>query len=103
MKPEQNMQVATTILNQLGGTQRLVTMIGARDILVGPYTLQFKFMTVNGINCTRITLDTNTDTYDIKWFHVRGTKVKDMGNIYGIYADQLRDYFSITTGLALSL
>ena len=57
---------------------------------------------MNGINHVKITLN-SMDTYDLVFSGIRGTNCKVIKEISGIYGDQLREVFSNTTGLVLSL
>lgn len=65
-----DLTVAETILEQLGG-RRFVGMVGAKDILGGADSLQFKIGAGarNGCNCVRIVLD-SSDTYTVTFYRL---------------------------------
>jgi len=97
------LEVANTILAQLGGSGRLSAMIGAKHLVGGERTLTFKFMGgANGANCVRVTLDPS-DTYTVEFMAVRGTKVTPKGSFSDVYYDALKGLFEGETGLHLSL
>lgn len=98
------MQVAQTILQQLGG-KKFIAMTGASSFSGSPDTLSFRIPKTKGIAGVRITLD-QSDTYTMTF--VRLKKVNgftDYDNIVvaGVYADQLRSIFTKETGLYTSL
>lgn len=95
-----NMEVAKTILAQLGGG-RLRAMTGARDFTAVENGLRFRvpMRTKNGANVVEVKL-TPADLYDVEFWSVRGTSVKLKGKDAGVYADELEDLFSERTGLA---
>lgn len=100
------MQVATEILNQLGGNKFRV-MTGASQFVGGSNMLQFKLpgtrnFVRNGINSVRITLN-GADLYEMEFFKIRGLDVKTVDTLSGVYAEDLRRIFSDRTGLDVSL
>lgn len=104
MTTETNLQVAETILAQLGG-RRFIMMTGAKNIHGSADTLNFQLpsrFATGGINAVRITL-AGDDTYTVKFFKTHGFKCKDMGTVEGVYNDQLRRVFTERTGLDCTL
>lgn len=99
------MQVANTILNQLGGN-KFIAMTGAKDLMsLNGKGLQFKLparFAKNGINCVRVTLNA-ADLYDVEYGKVRGLDYKVLNTSSDIYADALRANFSEVTGLYTSI
>ena len=95
-----NAEVAKTIVQQLGGANRLKAMINARNFAADDNTVSFQFMRCNGFRAIRITLNA-MDTYDIKFLGGNDFRVKQ--EFSGIYNDGLKDLFESTTGLRLSL
>ena len=98
--------IATEILRQLGGS-RFVAMTGAKHVFASDEgrTLQFRLpssFAKDGINAVRVTLE-DSDTYTVRYFRVRGTNVKPMGEDELVYADCLRRTFERRTGLSTSL
>lgn len=96
-------QVAKTILQQMGGTNRLRAMLGTKQFVSLDNGVQFKFPSPHGgPNFVKIILDPS-DTYIMTFGRVRGTQFKKTKEHSGVYADQLRKLFEKETGLYLSL
>jgi hypothetical protein len=98
------MNVAQTILSQLGGNKFSV-MTGAKNFVSDGPALQFKLPTnfaAKKINFVRITLDPS-DTYTMKFFNFRGLNLKEVESVSGVYNDQLKSIFTGVTGLDCSL
>ena len=97
-------EVAKTILEQLGGQNRLVSMLGAYNFGAEDNSVSFRFKAKgkNGINYIKITLN-SMDTYDIKYSSIRGTEFKTVAEDKGIYNDQLREVIEQEIGLYLSM
>jgi hypothetical protein len=101
-----NLQVAKTILEQLGGN-KFIVMTGARNCYGDGNTLSIKLPSTphyvkDGINYVRITL-TPMDDYTVEFMKVRGMKVKEISKHEGIYSDMLQELFTAQTGLATRL
>lgn len=98
-----DMVVANTILEQLGG-RRLIVMTGARNFVGGGDFLSFSLPRAkDGINRIKVTL-TGRDDYTLEAFRlIRGRNIVAKGQLEGIYADQLRGAFERMTGLYTSL
>jgi len=98
-----DLQVANTILAQLGG-KRFIAMTGARDFIGGDNYLMFSLpagFAKDGINKIRITLDW-TDTYifeALKVFPGPELKFDTIQKLDYVYADDLEDIFTSLTGL----
>jgi hypothetical protein len=99
-----NMQIANTILQQLGGG-RFITMTGARDILAIDAGLQFKMparFAKDGINFVKIEL-ADSDTYTMTFGKVFTSKgMPEYEEICVeplVYADALQATFTSCTGL----
>ena len=96
------MQIANTILAQLGGN-RFLAMTGATNLLGGENSLQFKIGRNDAkVTHVRITLNAS-DLYDVEFFNVRGLNRKSLGALDGVYADQLAEVFTRKTGLVVAL
>jgi len=102
------MGIAETILEQLGG-RRFVMMTGAKNLASDGPSLVFQLprrMAKDGINVVRVTLDPS-DTYTVvfsKQADARGGyRMTTVREVEGVYADQLREIFEGTTGVATSL
>jgi hypothetical protein len=99
------MEVANTILEQLGG-RRFLTMTGAYSLTGSADTLGMRLpqnATKGKVGGVRITLDPS-DTYTVVAFRLRGAlDVVESYRMSGVYADMLRDVFTEATGLYTSL
>lgn len=98
------MQVAQTILQQLGGN-RFAVMTGAKNFLGDESSLSFRlpsYFARGGINAVKVTLN-DLDLYDVKLMKVRGTSVATVAESANLYAEDMVRYFSEKTGLALKL
>lgn len=98
------MQVANTILEQLGGG-RFLAMTGAKSLMGGDRALSFRLpanFARDGINAVRVEL-ANDDTYSVTFYRVRGVAVQTVASLDQVYADQIRETFRGVTGLEVSL
>jgi hypothetical protein len=103
MTKTENMQVAETILEQLGGKFGLVAMCGCKNFIAGDSAVTFQIGS-NGKRVTmcQIVLDSD-DTYSVKFYRGRSVNLKECYESSGIYADQLKDIFTEQTGMYLSI
>ncbi len=98
---DRNVEVAQTIVRQLGGALR---MMGGKDLTATENGLKFKIMrNSSGITHIRITL-TPADTYTVEFTKVRRSgfdyKVTPVATDEDIYAEQLHDCIERHTKLA---
>lgn len=103
-----SLDVAKTILDQMGGQRRLTLMIGAKKFVAlnEPPGVSFQFMSTDEPSKTgnRIKVTLNAlDIYDIEFGFVRGTSYRVVKEYSNVYADQLEPLFRRQTGLALRL
>jgi len=96
------MNVAETILQQLGGTGALLAMVGAHDFVGDDHGVQFAFRGSRKANKCRIIL-TADDLYTVEFWRIRGLDYVQVYEQDGLYADVLRTVFERETGLRLSL
>lgn len=100
----QKLEVANTILNQLGGSARLGMLIGAKHFIGGENYVSFKHMpAASKTNHIRITL-TPLDLYKVEFIQATmksGIKVKQVHD--NVFVGDLRELIEKTTGLYLSL
>jgi|ERR1017187_2320442 hypothetical protein len=97
-----DVQVANTILQQLGGAQ-FAALTGAKQFVAGDMFLQFSIPTSNdGINKVRITLDPR-DTYTVEFWAIRKAWFKQISSHSDVYCDMLQDVFEHATGLYVTL
>lgn len=98
------MQVANTILEQLGGG-RFIAMTGAKNFVGSSDALMFSMPKAkDGINKIRVTL-TPADTYTVEGYKIGrsalGFELKAQAE--GVYCDNLRSVFESMTGFRTSL
>jgi len=95
--------IATTILEQLGGS-KFLAMTGARQLVYDTRELAFKLpgFAKDGINYVKVVLNAD-DTYSVIFMKYRGLKVTNVKTVDMIYADMLRDVFKSVTGLDCTL
>ena len=94
------MNIAQTILNQLGGRQFIV-MTGAKQFGHTDNSLQFRLparFARDGINLVKVTLNAS-DLYDVVYYRARGVSLVEVAGSGDLYADMLCDDFTTTTGL----
>ena len=104
-----NQQITQTILDKMGGKNRIVAMTGARDFVAIERGVQFSFSKgIAGINKVVIRL-TPADLYDIEFWSVRKSRTTHALESTrraphdGIYAENLKRIFEKATGLFLSI
>jgi hypothetical protein len=96
------MEIATTILSQLGG-KRFIAMTGAKNLLAHKDGLSFRLPRCQqGINYVKITL-TALDLYTLEFGSIRKDTYTIRATECDIYAEDLTDVFTATTGLQTSL
>lgn len=94
------MQVARTILEQLGG-RRFIAMTGAKNFVGGQYTLTFSLprgFATNKADKVRVTL-TPADLYTVEFFKTRRLELVPIASHDGLYAEDLAGLFTAETGL----
>eukprot|EP01049_Picozoa_sp_SAG25_P003291 SAG25_NODE_188_length_12354_cov_23.716116_13_plen_97_part_00 len=92
------MNVAQTILSQLGGN-RFAMMTGSKNFVAGQNTLSMKLSrNGSGGNYLRITL-TPADVYKMEFISIRGMKMTTKKEFENVYCDQLQSIFTEATGL----
>jgi hypothetical protein len=95
MNAQRRLDVAKTILAQLGGA-RFIAMTGAKDLLAIDDGLQIR---VPSRKVNRIMITLRDDRYDMQFIRVHGLKVTNVARVEGVYADQLAELFTEHTGL----
>ena len=93
--------IAENIRAQIGGPAFF--MIGAKTFMAVENGLQFRIMqNSKKVTTVIITIDAN-DTYTLKFYNIRGTNVKMLAEVSGVYVDSLHSVISSHTGLELSM
>ena len=98
---ERDIQIAKTILMQLGGSNRLQMFTGAYNFVAVPYGVSFRIKN-RSVNYVKIVLNA-MDTYDIEFGRISGVNYKIVKELSGIYNDQLVEIFTRYTGMVLRL
>jgi hypothetical protein len=95
--------VAGEILKQLGGN-KFIVMTGAKNFYKGVDDQKQPFIgfkigkAKNQINYVKIIL-TGRDDYTMQFLSIRGSKLKVVREVEGVYNDMLQDVFTTNTGL----
>lgn len=96
-------EVATEILKQLGGMNKLIAMIGAKNFVSDKNSIQFQLARqANKINIIKIQLESD-DTYTLKFYKVKGFNTDLIKQIDRIMVDRLKPLIEKETGLRLAL
>lgn len=97
-----NKQIANTILQQLGGSGRVSSMLGAKNFAAIESGLQFRWAAKakNKANFINIKLNGN-DLYDITFIRVYGLNLTEISEHNDVYAEDLISLFETQTGLYL--
>jgi len=98
-----DLQVAQTIIAQMGGTRRLSLMVGASLFAGDDSSVMFSFKGSRKVNKCRVTLDAS-DTYTVAFLKFSPSKLTCpvVEEISGVDAEMLVDIFESRTGLYLS-
>lgn len=107
MDKKYHKEVAETIAKQMGGTGRLVAMIGANSFAFDGPSLQFRFKAGRKFNFCRVDYNEGLDLYNVKISRVTcgklGFRETNVKMAEDMYCDQLVGFFEQTTGLYLSI
>ncbi len=96
--------VADQIVQQLGGMQRVQSMIGPTQFIGqrNGVSLKFANKAARRPNYVLITLESD-DTYTMVFKRGRGLNYKTTNTLDQVHAEDLRDFFTQETGLHLKL
>jgi hypothetical protein len=95
------MEIATTIMEQLGG-RMFRMMTGAKNFIAIESGLTFKIPRSNNISYVKIIL-TPMDEYDMFFMKMNKTEIIILKEVNGLFFDQLQEVFTRETGLYTSL
>ncbi len=96
------MDIANTILQQLGGNQ-LMAFTGAHSLMALDNGLQFSFRGCKAANKCLIVLEQD-DTYSVSFYRLRGMQCLRVGETQtGVQAGELQRVFTEATGLDCTL
>jgi len=98
----QSMQIAETILAQLGGN-RFVAMTGAKGFCATGDGLSFKLPSATRadgkrVNHVRVTLN-GSDLYDVSFYYLTTKALAVVSDSRDVYAEDLQETFTAGTGL----
>lgn len=98
------MQVAQTIIDQLGGIHRLKAMVGVSQLVYSSESVKFSFKGSRKANMCKITL-MPSDTYLVQFykFSTKNLNLNPVKEYNDVYCDQLVEIFEEGSGLFLSL
>ena len=102
-KTQRNKEVASTILQQLGGN-KFIVMTGAKDLVFSSGrkncgALEFRIGR-NSSKANKICIELRPDdTYDMTFFRYAKMELKELKKHEGIYFDQLQELFTEFTGM----
>jgi hypothetical protein len=100
---EERLQMAQTILAQMGGTGKLRAMVGATVFLALDAGVQFSFKGSDQANTCVVKYDEAFDLYTMELWAIQGASAEKVFDVDGLYFDMLVDTFEDETGLYLSL
>lgn len=97
-----NQQVATTILQQLGGN-RFLAMTGAHSASIAHRGLSLKLpRNPSKAQYLHVMLD-DDDTYTVRFARFHNNAIETVKEVTGVYCDKLQETFTDVTGLRTSL
>lgn len=112
MTTEHTKQIASTILQQMGGSRKLQAMIGSNQFTCGekeydgfvqPYVM-FNFKMNRKMNWCKVIYEEGKDLYVMQFINQRGMKSPSVVKEYtNVFAEDLIPNFEETTGLYLYL
>jgi hypothetical protein len=96
------MEIATTILNQLGG-KRFIVMTGSKNFVTTQKGGLLMKLSRNASGAQYLKIELNgSDLYEMEFYSVRGVEIKQKAEFNGVYCDQLTEVFESVTGLYTS-
>lgn len=103
VKTNNNKEIAMTILNQLGGFNRLNAMVGLKDVTAIENGVSFKIK-YRGAAANYVKIQLNgLDLYDVEIGNIRGSSYKVVTRESNYYADMLKSLVQRTCKVYLSL
>lgn len=99
---EERVQVADTIIKQMGGYGKLSAMVGAKHFTVNESGVGFRFSLCRKANHLKVILN-GDDTYTMQFYKMGKYDFKMVNEVDGVYWEMLKPIFEKYTGLYLSL
>tara|TARA_Y100000034_G_scaffold122368_1_gene167740 strand:+ start:2385 stop:2705 length:321 start_codon:yes stop_codon:yes gene_type:complete len=103
-----NHEIATTILNQIGGIGRIKAMTGANNFVALENGVSFRLPKMSGVkaNFVKITLSPQ-DLYDVETGNIRKKKgiptYKKNNTVCGVFVSNLIETLEVETGMYYTL
>lgn len=98
----ENVQIAKTILDQLGGN-RFMVMTGAKNLVAIDAGVRFRVgQNAKGINMVEVRLN-GRDLYDMRFGRVVAGAFKEKAKVDDVWCDMLQEIFTAETGLYTKL
>lgn len=99
-----SIEIANTILVQMGGAGRIRAMVGAKTFVTIENGVRFYFPNRERTrgNCVEIVL-AGDDTYTVSFWNTSKKAARLSRKFDGIYCDQIKGCFEKQTGLRLSI
>ena len=98
---DESMNIAQTILSQMGGRRRLEAFTGAYNFAVGDGSVMFRIKN-RKVNVVKVKLN-GSDLYDVTFGRISGTNYKVVEELKDVYAEDLIDLFERETGMYLRM
>jgi len=98
---DESMNIAQTILSQMGGRRRLEAFTGAYNFAVGDGSVMFRIKN-RKVNVVKVKLN-GKDLYDVTFGRISGTNYKVVEESNDVYAEDLIDFFERETGMYLRM
>ena len=103
--------MANTVLNQMGGVNRLVCMVGASNFVFGKTDydgnkepmVYFRFKMNRKMNVCKVIYNSGMDLYVMQFLKCGKNGCKIVNEFENVYCDQLVELFEETTGLYLRM
>ena len=102
MTDSRRVEIAKTIVSQLGGPGKLRATVGVTRFTVFESGVGFRFKGSRKMNYCRINLN-GLDLYDVEFHHVGKFDSAVVESLENVYSDQLVELFEKTTGLYIHL
>jgi len=103
MENETNKETIKVMVQSLGGNQILAMTGGSFMANYEDCLLYFKYKGSKHSNCLTIAYNAGLDLFNLKFRKIWGMAIKEIEEINGVYADQVKSIFENTTKLFTSL
>jgi len=97
-----NKEISKEIINQLGGINKLNSMLGLKNILIIDNGLYIRYKVSSPANYIKIQLN-KSDLYEIEIGKIMGIRYKVILKLSDVYVDKLKNIIEETCKVRLSL